>query len=610
MNIQAMKIDRIKPNPYQTRATDDAEHIARLADDLKANGLLQVPLGRPIFRNGSKVIDSSATVELAFGHSRLAAWQIAFPDQPMPVDLRDLTDRQMSDFAASENAQRKNLTAIETARAIQRRVKEFNLTQMEAAKPFGYTSQGAVSNLLRLLELPAEVQQLVNERKLAERNARALLTVERLDKTQTLKIARAASAPDVPNQEDFIDGEIRDLIWSKGKNLRDAVWQMNWAPTPMETNGGDPLTACQGCPARFAREDDDFCGNPKCYDAKFKIALPQHIADVARKLDIVVAEPREKPTLLFDGTERDYDRREQIQRALKAKRPELRLLAFQPPQKGRDNGSYDRERLFGSEHIALATVDLAATNEWLKASADTRKEIVKEARAEERQAETPAQQRKRIEREKREELERRAERAAFNKNKFDTLWLADHAAQVIAEQVVIRGGILRVVEDQWDTVYPVYNVWTTFEEIGERLVSEYEALSSEEDREPLRRQRLVFQMIAHNLTSAEYGRKAEQVYDFAAACHTIDELATETLAVKLPRDWHKPPIHRTAINCWHCGQFAPGEKLTKRDVDVFGWIDQSDAGGDSLSLGVFCSAAHQQAYVREQTKTASKGKRK
>jgi ParB family transcriptional regulator, chromosome partitioning protein len=170
MTTQTIAVAQIKANPYQARLADDPEHIQGIADSIRTDGLLQTPLARRI--NGH--------YELAFGHSRLAAWQIAKPGEPFPLEVRELTDRQMSDAAASENGRRKNLSAIETATAIERRIRDFKLSQLEAAKPFGYTSQGGVSNLLRLLKLPETVRAMVQDGRAVELIRRALVKIPKL----------------------------------------------------------------------------------------------------------------------------------------------------------------------------------------------------------------------------------------------------------------------------------------------------------------------------------------------------------------------------------------------------------------------------------------------
>src|SRR4030042_3627952 len=107
MTIEHYDPKHIKNNPWQTRSREpDPAYIEELAQDIKKNGLLQVPMGRIISVNGAGM------VQLAFGHNRLRAYlHLNLP--LMPVDVRVLTDEQMADFAWSENEKRRGGPAIE-----------------------------------------------------------------------------------------------------------------------------------------------------------------------------------------------------------------------------------------------------------------------------------------------------------------------------------------------------------------------------------------------------------------------------------------------------------------------------------------------------------------
>src|SRR5687767_10843203 len=119
MTTMLLDPNQIHPNPWQTRLAEDPEHIAGLAESIRDVGLLQTPLAR--------LTPAGGVAELAFGHSRLAAWKVAKPGEAFPLEIRALSDRQMSDLAAEENSRRKNLSAIETAKAIQKRIADFGL---------------------------------------------------------------------------------------------------------------------------------------------------------------------------------------------------------------------------------------------------------------------------------------------------------------------------------------------------------------------------------------------------------------------------------------------------------------------------------------------------
>src|SRR3990172_2736429 len=153
MNIAIMKIDQLSPNPYQTREREDPDQVVEVAGWILKVGLLQVPVGRRADGKG---------VQLAFGHTRLAAYRKLVADghrefEQMPVDVRELSDQEMFELAIRENLERKDLTPIEEARAMATYRDQFGKTSEEIGELF-HLSASAVPNNLRLLELPAAVQ--------------------------------------------------------------------------------------------------------------------------------------------------------------------------------------------------------------------------------------------------------------------------------------------------------------------------------------------------------------------------------------------------------------------------------------------------------------------
>lgn len=596
MNVQPIPIEQLHHNPYQTRVEEDGAHIQAIADSMRSNdsdpvmrGMLQIPMAR---KNGNGY-------ELAFGHTRLAAWQVAFPGVPFPVDIREMTDRQMSDRAAEENAQRKNLTAIETARAIQRRVKDFSLTQMEAAKPFGYASQGAVANLLALLKLPAPIQEMVQQRKLAERNARALRVVERLDAALVVPIAEKSMSAD--NAEEYIDHQIAELLEKKGRDLKDVPWKLNWPKQPLALdlpiNGLREIPACEGCPYLFRRTrnarygwDDIMCGRVECYGAKLEIAIAKKVESAAAKLKIAVAVAGEKMHIVFDGSDTDYHAEEKFKKLVKAHPEELRLVPFIP--KDRDYSGHKREEVLGSKWMALATTNKAVTTAWLEASNQSeRKELVLEAQG---GTESDAQRKKRIEREEKEAAERRAERSAQLKQKYETLYLIEHASKLIAEQMQISGGVLVFAHQLFQRQY--HSSAPELQGFDEAL----EATKEAGERERLLRQHIAAGVIASKVIA--WNGHFDK--DLSEVCGVIDELCSkddqdmdvddfEHFAITLPRGWEKMPVLHTAFNCWHCGKFGSHEgSLTKREKEEEGWLTVPNANEDMI----FCCTAHASAY--------------
>lgn len=203
MTIYRISLERITANPWQTRSTPPpAEYIKELALDIAANGLLQTPIGRIIDAKGQKVgnvqleahggagaylgDEESAVLQLAFGHHRLAAykWLYDLRDNSdiegdwskMPVDVRALSDEQLATMAWSENEKRRDITAIDRARAIRQRQESFEWSNRDCAQALGI-DHSTVSNLLRLLKLPEDLQQAILEGKLSERQAMSILPV-------------------------------------------------------------------------------------------------------------------------------------------------------------------------------------------------------------------------------------------------------------------------------------------------------------------------------------------------------------------------------------------------------------------------------------------------
>jgi len=158
-----LNCDSIERNPYQPRQVFDEAEIADLADSIRTHGILQPLVVR---RSGEHF-------ELIAGERRLRAAQAADWRQ-VPVQIRDVDDRQLAELAIVENVQRKDLNAIEKAESFQRYLDQYQCTQEELASRI-QIDRSTVANLIRLLELPAEVKQLVQDGTISNGHARALL---------------------------------------------------------------------------------------------------------------------------------------------------------------------------------------------------------------------------------------------------------------------------------------------------------------------------------------------------------------------------------------------------------------------------------------------------
>lgn len=167
--LRSLPIDALAPGKYQPRRTMDDAKLAELAESIKAQGVIQPIVVRQIDGRAGK------TFEIIAGERRWRASKQAGLAE-IPVVVRAVDDRTVVAMALIENIQREDLNPLEEAHALQRLIDEFDLTHAAAAEAVG-RSRAAVSNLLRLLELPADIRDLVQTRALEMGHARALLSL-------------------------------------------------------------------------------------------------------------------------------------------------------------------------------------------------------------------------------------------------------------------------------------------------------------------------------------------------------------------------------------------------------------------------------------------------
>ena len=166
-SVGALPVGRIRPGKYQPRTRMDQEALAELAASIKAQGLMQPVVVRPVERD---------RYELIAGERRWRAAQLAGLEQ-IPAIVREVPDEAALAMSLIENIQREDLNPMEEAAGLQRLADEFRLTHEQIADAVG-RSRSATTNLLRLLRLTKPVQEMVMEGVLEMGHARALLGVE------------------------------------------------------------------------------------------------------------------------------------------------------------------------------------------------------------------------------------------------------------------------------------------------------------------------------------------------------------------------------------------------------------------------------------------------
>jgi ParB family transcriptional regulator, chromosome partitioning protein len=165
--LLTLPVTRIRPGRYQPRTKMDQQALAELAGSIRAQGLMQPLLVRPVDRD---------RYELIAGEWRWRAAQMAGLEE-VPVLVREVPDEAALAMSLIENIQRENLNPMEEAAGLERLIEEFRMTHEQAADAVG-RSRSATTNLLRLLKLAKPVQEMVMEGALEMGHARALLALD------------------------------------------------------------------------------------------------------------------------------------------------------------------------------------------------------------------------------------------------------------------------------------------------------------------------------------------------------------------------------------------------------------------------------------------------
>ena len=213
--LKELAVDLIQRGKYQPRRDIEPESLQELANSIKAQGVMQPIVVRPV---------SDRKYEIIAGERRWRATQLAGLDS-IPAVIRDVPDEAAIAMALIENIQREDLNPIEEAVALQRLQQEFELTQQEVADAVG-KSRSTVTNLLRLMSLQEDVRRLVEHGDLEMGHARALLALDGGEQShaagqvvgrgmsvrQTEALVRnLLAAKDKPREQKTLDPNIRHL---------------------------------------------------------------------------------------------------------------------------------------------------------------------------------------------------------------------------------------------------------------------------------------------------------------------------------------------------------------------------------------------------------------
>lgn len=195
-DYQRLPIASIRPNPYQPRREFNEAELAELQASLKVSGLLQPITVRP----------APTGYELISGERRLrAATRLGWSE--IPAIVRDVDDRTLLTLALVENLQRADLNAVEEARGYRRLGEEFGFTHAQIADAVG-KDRTSITSLLRILQLPAAVLEIVERGDLSAGHARALVSLE--DDRRILALANEVVAHQLSVRE--VERRVRDML--------------------------------------------------------------------------------------------------------------------------------------------------------------------------------------------------------------------------------------------------------------------------------------------------------------------------------------------------------------------------------------------------------------
>lgn len=600
--LVALDYARIDINPYQVKGDRRfrGPDFDELVESVRANGVRQPPPARP-----HPTLEG--VVQLQSGHRRLAASKIARPGEPFSVVLKDVSEIEMFEGCAEENLQREGINDIERAQLMETyKTIRPDATNADIARVFRLKDPASVTNIRKLLRLPAVLQAHVAENNLPDAYARQLVGIAAVNEKTAIAIGNKVAAASKSEKRHVFDQATANLFWKQMTTL-DAGWSDDWLadnPVTVETDLGDGdriVGPCAGCVFHVQTQ----CARPTCFNEKLKMWTGLELERVSAKLKIAGAAAAEQTAVLFRG---EYNDDEFAKLLLNNAPKEIRALLRLVPYAGGDRYNH-LQHLLGSRQLTLAATDKATVDTWIGAQRNKRTGggERKLAKTEKPAAETDTQRAKRVAAEKEEQTANRAARSAQWKSKYDALWLVEQAARLAGPQLQIEGDFLKSVEALFAKKYHLNGdveatAWLP-------LFAALKEAATPAQSDALRRQHIALCVfgdcgVADSNGRPDYERAHEHIVK-EAGFHLPDkgrfglDRVAHGLGITLPDGWDIPPVHRTEINCWQCGTFAGNvsEKLTGRDL-AEGWID------DGID-GVFCSVQHKKDYLDAQIKVAS-----
>ena len=214
-SVQFIALELIRPNPYQPRKTFEEERLNDLASSIQQHGILQPIVLRQTVQGYYIVV----------GERRFRASQLAGLTE-VPAIIKELSDEDMMELAIIENLQREDLNAIEEAESYKKMMTDLNITQQEVARRLG-KSRPYIANMLRLLQLPKNVAQMVQHGALSSAHGRTLLTLKDASKIKKTAKQAAQESWSVRYLEEYVNGLVsKDISRKVDKEAKESKPKM------------------------------------------------------------------------------------------------------------------------------------------------------------------------------------------------------------------------------------------------------------------------------------------------------------------------------------------------------------------------------------------------
>lgn len=214
-SVQFIELELIRPNPYQPRKTFEEERLNDLASSIQQHGILQPIVLRQTVQGYYIVVG-----ERRFRASKLAGLI------EVPAIIKELSDEDMMELAIIENLQREDLNAIEEAESYKKMMTDLNITQQEVARRLG-KSRPYIANMLRLLQLPKNVAQMVQHGALSSAHGRTLLTLKDASKIKKTAKQAAQESWSVRYLEEYVNGLVsKDISRKVDKETKESKPKM------------------------------------------------------------------------------------------------------------------------------------------------------------------------------------------------------------------------------------------------------------------------------------------------------------------------------------------------------------------------------------------------